>query len=131
MARELKKSDGGVKVAYNRSDFCSYWWKSRHEEYSAPVVRRFVNDFFDVLKDFLQQLDDGDTLRLVGLGTFEIVRREASQANFGEGKVYNFPARNVLKFTLDGGLKRAIRKDVEGDADEDIDDEFDEDSEAF
>lgn len=131
MARELKKDNGGVKVAYNRADFCSYWWKSRHEEYSAPVVRRFVNDFFDVLKDFLQQLDDGDSLRLVGLGTFEIVRREASQANFGEGKVYDFPSRNVLKFTLDGGLKKAIRKEVKDDIDDDLYDETDEEFESF
>lgn len=119
MARENKNKG----ITYNRKDFTSFWWRTRHSEYSAPVVKKFVGDFFDVLKDFLVKLDDGDTLRLMGLGTFKVVRRDAHTCNIG-GKTYDVPTRKVLKFSLDRGLSESVRGDIEIEYDDEEMDSF-------
>lgn len=122
--RECKGKDGEKCVIYNRGDFIKFWWKTRHDEYSAPVVKKLVGDFLDVLRDFLVSLDDGDSLRLIGLGTFTVEFRDESDCKIN-GKTYHVPAHNILRFSLDKGLKKAVVDNSDYEDAEDVDtDEF-------
>jgi len=58
-----------------------------------------------------KSLKKGDTVSLVGFGTFSVSKRKARKGrNPQTGKEINIPAAKVPKFKAGKGLKDAVRK---------------------
>ena len=71
-------------------------------------AERFVNAFCDVVKDALV---DGDTVQLVGFGTFEVRKREARTGrNPQTGEEIAIPACKVPAFKPGKAFKDAVNK---------------------
>jgi DNA-binding protein HU-beta len=73
---------------------------------SKTDASKAVDEVFDVITKSLKQ---GDDVRLVGFGTFNVVKRAASQGrNPRTGEAISIPASKRPKFTAGKGLKDAV-----------------------
>lgn len=69
---------------------------------------RALNAFMDNIKKALRK---GDTVNLVGFGTFSVTRRKARTGrNPQTGKELKIPAARVPKFKPGKGLKDAVKR---------------------
>ncbi len=57
-------------------------------------------------------LEKGDSLQLIGFGTFGISKRAARQGHNPQKpkQIINIPAKNVVKFSAGASLKKAVNK---------------------
>ncbi len=65
---------------------------------------------FDTLCSLIAgKLQDGERLRLPGVGSFDVVERKARAGrNPQSGETIEIPARRVVKFSVAKGLKEAL-----------------------
>ncbi len=69
---------------------------------------RAVSAFTDTVAKSLKK---GDTVSLVGFGTFSVTRRKARMGrNPQTGKAIKIPAARVPKFKAGAGLKQAVKR---------------------
>ncbi len=69
---------------------------------------RALNAFIDTVKKALKK---GDTISLVGFGTFSVTKRKARKGrNPQTGKELKIPAAKVPKFKAGKGLKDAVKR---------------------
>ena len=69
---------------------------------------RALNAFMDNIKKALRK---GDTVNLIGFGTFSVTRRKARTGrNPQTGKELKIPAARVPKFKPGKGLKDAVKR---------------------
>lgn len=72
------------------------------------AAEKAVNAFTETVTKSLKK---GDTVSLVGFGTFSVSKRKARKGrNPQTGKEINIPAAKVPKFKAGKGLKDAVRK---------------------
>lgn len=73
---------------------------------SKADATKAVDSVFDTITAALKK---GDDVRLVGFGTFSVVKRKASQGrNPRTGEPINIPASNQPKFKAGKGLKDSV-----------------------
>lgn len=64
-----------------------------------------------VLETITKSLSKGDSVALIGFGTFKVVKRAARNGrNPLTGKALKIPARKVARFTVGKKLKKAVDK---------------------
>jgi len=72
------------------------------------AAEKTLNAFTEAVTKSLKK---GDTVSLVGFGTFSVSKRKARKGrNPQTGKEINIPAAKVPKFKAGKGLKDAVRK---------------------
>lgn len=72
------------------------------------AAEKALNAFTEAVTKSLKK---GDTVSLVGFGTFSVSKRKARKGrNPQTGKELNIPATKVPKFKAGKGLKDAVRK---------------------
>lgn len=75
-------------------------------ELSKADATKAVDAVFETITDALKK---GDDVRLVGFGTYSVVKRKASQGrNPRTGEPISIPASNQPKFKAGKGLKEAV-----------------------
>lgn len=71
--------------------------------------RQMVMAIHWLVDEMVSALANGDTVHLLGLGTFEI-RRTAKDTTFLQGKKVTRPPRNIVKFRGSQVLKRKVNE---------------------
>ncbi len=88
----------------NKNDLVSAVAES--SDLSKADSAKAVDGVFDAIADSLK---NGDEVRLVGFGTFSVVRRKATTGrNPRTGESIDIPASNQPKFKAGKGLKSAV-----------------------
>ena len=77
----------------------------------AAITKRQADKALDTLMDSIQEaLTKGDTVTLVGFGTFSVMSRAARKGrNPQTGREIFIPASKTPKFKAGKGLRQAIR----------------------
>lgn len=78
----------------------------------ADLSKAKASDAIDaVVEAITKALAKGDEIRLVGFGTFSVVRREATEGrNPRTGATIKIPASNKAKFKAGKALSEAVNK---------------------
>ncbi len=94
---------------FTKADFITALTATHPELYpTKALAEKAFNGFCSVLADTLIK---GNRLRLPGVGTLSVVKREArSGRNPQTGKPIQIPARRVVKFTISKTLKANMTK---------------------
>lgn len=73
---------------------------------SPDESRQVIDSFID---EIVQQLEKGEKVNILGLGTFEPVdRRETKRRNPRNGELLTVPPKRSVRFRVSGLLKRRI-----------------------
>ena len=79
---------------------------SDHTELSLADAKKFVDLFFDTIKE---QLNSGKTVKLSGFGTFDIVQtKERVGRNPKTMEEFPIPSKRKVKFTVSPKVKKSI-----------------------
>ena len=79
---------------------------SDQTELSFADAKKFVDLFFDTIKE---QLNSGKTVKLSGLGTFDIVQtKERVGRNPKTMEEFPIPSKRKVKFTASPKVKKSI-----------------------
>ena len=79
---------------------------SDQTELSFADAKKFVDLFFDTIKE---QLNSGKTVKLSGLGTFDIVQtKERVGRNPKTMEEFPIPSKRKVKFTVSPKVKKSI-----------------------
>ncbi len=81
---------------------------SKQAELTKAAAEKALNAFIDTVKKTLKK---GESVSLVGFGTFSVARRKARKGrNPQSGKTIKIPAARVPKFKAGQGLKDAVKR---------------------
>jgi len=79
---------------------------SDQTELSLADAKKFVDLFFDTIKE---QLNSGNTVKLSGFGTFDIVQtKERVGRNPKTMEEFPIPSKRKVKFTVSPKVKKSI-----------------------
>ena len=79
---------------------------SDQTELSLADAKKFVDLFFDTIKE---QLNSGQTVKLSGFGTFDIVQtKERVGRNPKTMEEFPIPSKRKVKFTVSPKVKKSI-----------------------
>lgn len=79
---------------------------ARKYQVSPEEARNVVDSFID---EIVTQLEQGETVNIMGLGTFEpVARQETKRRNPRNGELLDVPPKNSVRFRVSGLLKNRI-----------------------
>ena len=95
----------GRETAMNKADLVTRMAKD------AEITKRQAEKALDALVDGVQEtLSKGDSVTLVGFGTFSVMSRSARKGrNPQTGREIFIPARKTPKFRAGKGLRQVVR----------------------
>ena len=79
---------------------------------SAAITKKSAGEAVNAVIDAITSaLEKGDSISLVGLGSFKVVERGAREGrNPSTGEKIQIPASRAVKFTPGAGLKERVNK---------------------
>jgi nucleoid DNA-binding protein len=79
---------------------------ARRHQVSPEEARNVVDSFID---EIVTQLENGESVNIMGLGTFEpVARQETKRRNPRNGELLNVPPKKSVRFRISGLLKNRI-----------------------
>ena len=79
---------------------------------NADITKKSAGEAVNaVLEGITSALDKGDSISLIGFGSFKVVKRAAREGrNPSTGEKMQIPASKAIKFTPAAGLKERVNK---------------------